>query len=527
MADGKAARRSPLESFLGLFADVRGGEGLLSLIMTVNIFLVLLSYYVLKPIRDSLIGNATRFGLEGDELKAYLAALMAFLIIGIVRLYSTLASKYNRVTLLNITSGFIVSCVLIFFVLLKVLAIKGAGIAIAYFVWLGIVNVFIIAQFWSYANDIYSEKQGKRLFALIAIGQSVGAILGAWLSQQYGKEYTFVLLFSAAIVLTISMVLYNVANRRVAKRGTGGTEGDEQAADKEIAADEKLSKDGGFKLVWQSKYLFYIALMILVANLVNTTGEFIITKTFIAERNRLYPDDMYTQEWVNGVKADKREVPDDFKDEDIFVIEPDKVPTPLVASMDKSLWFSFTEVEMTRTDKIDAAHKGFGTSFFGSFYFWVNLCGAIIQMFLVSRIFKFFGVRRALFVLPLIAFMGNAFFGMVGTLMALRIAKTAENSTDYSLQNTVKQALFLPTSREEKYKAKQTIDMFFVRLGDAASAGLVAIGIHVLFLSTQGFAFVNVALVVVWLFICIRIYREHKKLVPDDQAPGAAKAAAA
>jgi hypothetical protein len=64
-------------------------------------------------------------------------------------------------------------------------------------------------------------------------------------------------------------------------------------------------------------------------------------------------------------------------------------------------------------------------------------------------------------------------------------------------------------------------------LGDAASAGLVAIGIHVLFLSTQGFAFVNVALVVVWLFICIRIYREHKKLVPDDQAPGAAKAAAA
>ncbi|MCP4443920.1 MAG: hypothetical protein GY811_01060, partial [Myxococcales bacterium] len=95
--------------------------------------------------------------------------------------------------------------------------------------------------------------------------------------------------------------------------------------------------------------------------------------------------------------------------------------------------------------------------------------------FLVSRIFKFFGVRKALFVLPVTTFMGNALFGIVGTLFALRLAKTAENSTDYSLQNTVKQTLFLPTSREENYKAKQTIDMFFVRLGDALSAALVAV----------------------------------------------------
>ena len=124
--------------------------------------------------------------------------------------------------------------------------------------------------------------------------------------------------------------------------------------------------------------------------------------------------------------------------------------------------------------------------FYGDFFFFVNIIGLVIQMFFVSRIFKFFGVRAALFVLPVIAFIGYGAIGLIGGLLTLRIAKTAENSTDYSLQNTVKQALFLPTSREAKYKAKATIDTFFVRFGDAASAGLVAIGIHVLNFGTTG-----------------------------------------
>jgi hypothetical protein len=62
-------------------------------------------------------------------------------------------------------------------------------------------------------------------------------------------------------------------------------------------------------------------------------------------------------------------------------------------------------------------------------------------------------------------------------LRAVRIGKILENSTDYSLQNTARQALFLPTSREAKFKAKQVIDAFCWRAGDVLQAVVVFVGV--------------------------------------------------
>ncbi|HTO73619.1 MAG TPA: hypothetical protein VMJ30_07365, partial [Gemmatimonadales bacterium] len=81
----------------------------------------------------------------------------------------------------------------------------------------------------------------------------------------------------------------------------------------------------------------------------------------------------------------------------------------------------------------------------------------------------------------------------------------AENATDYSLQNTVRNVLFLPTSREEKYKAKQAIDSFFVRFGDVLSAILVYLGTTSLHLGTTGFARVNLVLAAVWVGLALLV----------------------
>ena len=80
---------------------------------------------------------------------------------------------------------------------------------------------------------------------------------------------------------------------------------------------------------------------------------------------------------------------------------------------------------------------------------------------------------------------------LLPTFLTLRWTKVFENSTDYSVQNTTRQALFLPTSREAKYKAKQAIDSFFVRFGDMLQAGVVYVGVQ-LALTTRGFAIVNI-----------------------------------
>jgi len=152
---------------------------------------------------------------------------------------------------------------------------------------------------------------------------------------------------------------------------------------------------------------------------------------------------------------------------------------------------------------------------------YVNLMAFVLQAFFVSRIFKYAGVRNALFILPIVAATGYASIALIPVLMTVQWTKIFENSTDYSIQNTTRQALFLPTSREAKYKAKQAIDSFFVRFGDMLQAGVVFVGVQ-LALTVRGFAVVNLVLIGVWLLIVLGIRREHQKLTGSEAIDEAA-----
>jgi AAA family ATP:ADP antiporter len=469
---GKATvpERNLLERALGVFAEVRAGEGFVAVLMFVNVFLLLNAYYILKTVREGLIiGGGRMLGLSGAELKIYASAGMAFLLLGVVPAYGALASRVRRVRLLNISLAIVIACLVGFYILGQ----AGVPLALAYFLWLGIVNVFLIAQFWSYANDIYSEEQGKRLFAIIATGGSLGAIVGPKVAE-IGKEHTLALMIVAAVVFAVSVGLYNWIDRL---HGRERRASPSQASGASQEDDAPLGTDGGFQLVWRQRYLLLIALMLLVANIVNTTGEFILTATVEQAAQARVPDTAFS------------EFPD----------------------------------TQERAAQIQQARRAVGTGFYGRFFSIVNLVTFLIQAFLVSRIFKYAGVRVALFILPAIAIGAYGAVMLLGGLSVLRVGKTAENSTDYSLQNTLRQALFLPTSREAKYKAKAAIDTFFVRFGDALAAGMVAIGTHTLALSPSAFAIANVGLGVVWLVIAARIGRHYERLsVPSGEATGAA-----
>jgi len=482
---GGPGRRSPLERLLGLFADVEAGEGLTVALLFGNIFLVLTAYYVLKVVREGLtIGGIQLFGLGGDEIKAYLPALMTVLLLGVVPLYGALASAVSRIRLINATTLFVIATLALFWLWGSTAGV-GTAIGLSFYVYLGIVNVFLIAQFWSFANDIYSEAQGRRLFAIIAIGQSLGAVLGPRLAAA-GSGHIFSLLLVSAAIFGVCLALYNVVNARDASRARRA------AAGKGAGVGEPLRKGGGFRMVLKTRYLLLIASMILVTNVVNTTGEYILSNAAKTHAAREVPVLRPEQELAVRAAAEamvrRGEAPD--------------LEAAQAAAEQKAL---------------RSARSAVIGEFYATFFFWVNLVGVLTQMFLVSRIFKYFGVRAALFVLPVIAFGGYAAIALVGGLGVLRIAKTAENSTDYSLQNTVKQALFLPTSREAKYKAKAAIDTFFVRFGDTASAAVVAVGLHALHFGPRSFAAVNVGLAVVWILLNVGIAREHRELVPDDR----------
>ncbi len=137
----------------------------------------------------------------------------------------------------------------------------------------------------------------------------------------------------------------------------------------------------------------------------------------------------------------------------------------------------------------------------------------MLQLFVVSRIVKYLGMRVAIMALPMIALGGYFLIAFTPLLALIKVAKTAENSTDYSLNNTARQMLFLPTTREQKYKAKVAIDSFFVRAGDVLSAGLIYAGLHWLSFTITQFAIANLVLVVMWLALAFLVGRDNQRLM--------------
>ena len=81
--------------------------------------------------------------------------------------------------------------------------------------------------------------------------------------------------------------------------------------------------------------------------------------------------------------------------------------------------------------------------------------------------------------------------------------------------NTIRAALYLPTSREAKYKAKQAIDTFFVRLGDMLQAAVVFSGVQLGF-GIRNFSAVNVVFCLLWFVVAVAIFREHKRITSEQ-----------
>ncbi|MGD0526584.1 MAG: hypothetical protein ABSE49_15665 [Polyangiaceae bacterium] len=150
----------------------------------------------------------------------------------------------------------------------------------------------------------------------------------------------------------------------------------------------------------------------------------------------------------------------------------------------------------------------FVTSFKADYFEWVNIAGVVLQLFAVSRVMSRFGVRNALLVLPFVAFLEYGTYLVAPILSLFKIMKIGESSLEYSLQNTARQALFLVSSRVEKYVGKTVVDTVVVRAGDALTALVVYAGTRAA-LSTQAFATFNLVLITVWIVAVFAIGREN------------------
>jgi AAA family ATP:ADP antiporter len=419
-----------------MFAEVKAGEGWGALLLAADIFCLLAAYYVLKTARESLILS------EGSaEVKSYAAGAQALILLAAVPLYGKVASRVGRTRLINGVLLFFVSHLVLF----QVLASRGVHVGVAFFLWVGVFNLMIVAQFWAFANDVYTVERGQRLFPLVGVGGSLGAWFGAraasTLMTAHMEPADLFILAGGGLLVCVGLN-YCVSRQIALSQSHRSHEDDEKP----------LGPDGGLRLVIGDRYLRLIAMLAILVNVVNTTGEYLLGRLVVADALRAI---------ANGTAG------------------------------------GFSKSQLIGV-------------FYGDFFAWVNLGSLAIQLLLVSRVFKRIGVAGALFVLPLIAFGSYGLFAFLPSLGAVRVGKILENSTDYSLQNTARHALFLLTSREAKFKAKQAIDGLCWRAGDVLQAGVVFVGVRLAF-GVRQFALLNEVFVCAWIVVVLAIYREYQR----------------
>lgn len=435
-----------LSRALRFITEVRPGEAITALLLTLNVFLLLTAYYVLKPVREALILSLP----SGPEYKAYTSGVIALLLFLLVPIYGKLVDRLPRIKLVvGVSLAFAVQ-VLMFYAAMAVPSLK-TNLGFVYFAWVGVFNVMLTAQFWAFANDIYDKEQGDRLFPMIAIGASVGGAAGSELAKALVERLGIPpMLLVAAGLLGVCALLFWLVERR------------EQPAEKSAAAAAaEPEKRGGFALVFRHRYLLLLAAFSLLYNWVNSNSEYMLSKVIKQDTLAHFPN-----------------------------LNDDQLG-----------------------EKIGAAYA--------DFFRYVNWVGLVLQIFLVSRIVRWFGLSKAFLFLPVIAVANASFVAFLPIVALVKAAKTAENATDYSLNNTLKQMLWLVTSPQMKYKAKQVVDTFCVRIGDVFSALTVYFAVSVGNLSVNRFAWISLVLGGLWIVLALAIGRKYRSLEESGEKLGA------
>jgi AAA family ATP:ADP antiporter len=438
---------SPLERLLSRVVPVRAGEGRAVALLFANIFTLLFAYSLVKPLREALILTQ-----QTAEVRSYVLALQALVLMAVIPVYTSILRRiFPHYHLVPWITVFLAANLLGFLVA----GASGYEIGVPFFIWLGIFNVMIVAQFWAFAADLLNVEAGERLFVLIAIGASLGAWIGAEASRLlFGVLGTWPLMGLTVALLLLTVPIIPRARAAVPLTSQPSAEA-QQAHPEEIRGVL-----GGFRLVLSDPYLRLIAVFMVLLNCVNSTGEYMLASI--------------------------------VREQAMAVAGP------------------------------DGAGQWIG-AFYSGQNAWVNRIGLLIQLFAVARIFRLFGVGGATLVLPAVALLGYALLAFVPVFSVVRLVKITENSLNYSLQNTARHALILPTDEEAKYAGKTTIDTFFWRLGDLLQAAVVWVGHTLLAASPAGFAALNFGLSLVWLAVAWGVAGRYQRLSAAAGVPAMAR----
>ncbi len=440
-----APTRRPLLR-LPVLGELGADERRTALHMFAAVFFVMCAYYMVKPLREGWIAVSAVAGLSRVEIKAYSSLAQSLLLIGAVGAYARLAARWSRRALITRTSLACAASLVAFWLVqpgFLLGALPGAGIA--FYLWVGLFGVFIVAQFWTFATDLYADDRGRRILPLLAIGGTAGAAAGSWVHgclSGLGSAGGHSILLLAALPLSAATALSAAAARTDARPST-----------------IRRAPRRNLRRALGDRFVVAAGLLALLLSWVSTNGE-----------NLLFH---FVQEGVARAAA--------------------------APGLDAAF-----ALERAQTAT---------TAFYGDLYLWTNLVALAVQLLVTARLLERGGLAAIIFALPMLALLASAMVVLAPALAVFKWIKVAEQATDYSLNQTARQVLWLPASAEMKYESKPTVDALFVRLGDGLAALTVLATSHLAGHATGALVAINVVLVALWIVTAIVVVREHGRLV--------------
>lgn len=422
--DGNASNDSALRSLIGRLVAVKPIE-LMALIASFAMLLCLFaSYTMLRPVRETMGINA------GVENIPYLFWGTFVAMLAVQPLYGWLTSRFRRTVFLPWVYLFFAANILLFYAWFRIDA-DHVWIARAYYVWVSVFNLFVVAVFWSLMADVFTREQAGRMFGFIAAGASTGGLIGPFIAGRLAVPLgTINLLPISASLLALSLIFMWMLIRWHRRHGTTARGAE---ADKPLGGDTLAA----FKQVATSPYLLGIALFV-----------FLLT-------------------WVST----------------FLYLEQQALVAKVFTSSDAR------------------------TQFFSNIDFWVQALSLFMQLFVYSRLVKWFGFRALIVSIPLLMTAGYAAYALMPTFAVVVGVFVIRRVGEYAITRPCRDTLYTVVTREEKYKAKSLIDTFVYRGGDATSGTLHKALTGLLGFTSSGIGWFGAVISAAWLVLAFFLGR--------------------
>jgi ATP:ADP antiporter, AAA family len=413
-----------MTTILQRFTNIRREEVAPVLVSTLFFFCILTALMVLRPARDAL-------GMQGgmDAIRwLFIGTAVVTLLANPV--FGLLVSRFRRLVFITATYAFFGTSLLVFYGLLVMApGTMGVTSGMVFYVWFSVFNLFVAMVFWAMMADRWSLEQGKRLFGVLAVGGTLGAIFGPWLASRLAEPLgTATLLPIAVGFLGLAVVgAWAVARlqpeqRRDAVPDTDpGADRDAAGEARAPAVDEREIIGGsaweGFRRALRHPYLLGISGYVLILT---------ILATF--------------------------------------------------------LYFTRLQMVAALGDDLDLR-----TAWLGRIDFYTQTATLVLQLLVTGHIMRRLGVHVALVLLPVVVALGFVGLAIAGSLVALILFDASFRGIQRAITRPARETLFTVVSREDKYKSKAFIDTFVYRGGDVMGAWTEGL------LGRLGFALVGLA----------------------------------